>query len=565
MGKTSLKDTIFALLNMAPRYPRSLRRFFRLQTAPQKRPVRFFNTTGPCYPWDHYMLPPAERLSGAQLSRYIQDKLFWVLHAPRQTGKTTFLQNWAREINSGGEAVACYVTVESCQGIRDHDKAMITINMIVCAFAKKAGLPIPELPFDQPEFLLYRTMQKWAELVAPKPLIVLLDETDVLEGEPLISFLRQLRTGFAERGIGKFPVSIALVGMRDLKDYITAAKDGAAPNPGSPFNIKADSAVITNFSKNDIARLFEQRTAETGQQISAEALDYAYAQSFGQPWIVNSLFQRATMRVLNEGDYQTVTIGHLLAAREQMIKARETHLDALGARLRDPRIKRVVLSILVGDSDPGMGRDGNPGVELAMDLGLIKWDAQTGFTILNPIYEEILTRYLNSGYHDNLPPPVSWQWQKANGTLDMDALLKEFQRFWRRHSETWEQKSDYTEAFPHLLLLAFLQRVLNGGGRIDREAAAGRGRMDLLVEHGGNKYIIEIKLVRSRDDPGEILEEGLRQISMYRDRVAPAAPAYLVVFDRRGEMESRPPWDKRISWREEAVPSGGAAVTVVGC
>ncbi|MDR0714430.1 MAG: ATP-binding protein, partial [Bacteroidales bacterium] len=73
---------------------------------------RFFNTTGPCNPEEHYMLPPEDRLVGAQLNRYIKNKLYWVLHAPRQTGKTTFLQSWAREINAGVEAVACYVSVE---------------------------------------------------------------------------------------------------------------------------------------------------------------------------------------------------------------------------------------------------------------------------------------------------------------------------------------------------------------------------------------------------------------------------------------------------------------------
>ena len=77
-----------------------------------KRALRFFNTTGPCDPNDHYMLPPEERLVGAQLHRYISDKLYWVLHAPRQTGKTTFLQSWMREINSGNEAISCYVSLE---------------------------------------------------------------------------------------------------------------------------------------------------------------------------------------------------------------------------------------------------------------------------------------------------------------------------------------------------------------------------------------------------------------------------------------------------------------------
>lgn len=74
----------------------------------------------------HYMLPPEERLVGAQLDRYIADQLYWVLHAPRQTGKTTFLINWMHEINAGGQMAACYVTVEACQGVSEAERAIPT-------------------------------------------------------------------------------------------------------------------------------------------------------------------------------------------------------------------------------------------------------------------------------------------------------------------------------------------------------------------------------------------------------------------------------------------------------
>jgi hypothetical protein len=416
------------------------------------------------------MLPPEDRLVGAQLHRYIKDQLYWVLHAPRQTGKTTFLQSWMREINAGNEAIACYVSVEDCQGVTEQDKAMRTVYRAICDFAGLSKLPVPNLEEKDPDGLLRTTLIRWSELVAPKPLIVLFDEVDVMEGEALISFLRQLRGGFASRGPGLFPISIALVGMRDLKDYITAAKDGKAPNPGSPFNIKEDSSMLSNFHRDDVTKLFAQRTAETGQEITEEALDYVYEQSQGQPWIVNSLLKRATMRVLERESTETVTREHIFQARQQMIDARETHLDALGVRLRDPKIKHVIQTIIIGDTDIMLGRT-DPAVELAIDLGLISWSSNWGFKIANPVYEEILTRDLNSGYHDNLPPPSTWKWQKANGDLDMDSLLQEFQKFWRRHSEIWEQKSDYTDAFPHLLLMAFLQRILNGGERIGWEQA----------------------------------------------------------------------------------------------
>jgi hypothetical protein len=199
-------------------------------------------------------------------------------------------------------------------------------------------------------------------------------------------------------------------------------------------------------------------------------------------------------------------------------------------------------------------------VELTMDLGLIDWNTNTGFTIANPVYEEILTRYLSSKYHDSFPPPSTWQWQKPNGELDMDRLLREFQKFWRRHSEIWEEKADYTEAFPHLLLTAFLQRVTNGGGYIDREYAAGRGRMDLAVEYAGKHYIIEIKIIYYYDTPAAVRAEGLEQIQRYRDKIDASAPAYLVIFDRRPKAKELS-WDEKISWTADEA----SGVTVLGC
>jgi len=137
-------------------------------------------------------------------------------------------------------------------------------------------------------------------------------------------------------------------------------------------------------------------------------------------------------------------------------------------------------------------------------------------------------------------------------------LLKEFQKFWRRHADKWEEKADYTEAFPHLLLMAFLQRVLNGGGNIERDYAAGRGRMDLRIEYNKFLYIIEIKLLRSYHSPEAFRKKGLEQLLKYRDRFGEQTPSYLIIFDRRPESKSKS-WEERISWEREE------GATVLGC
>ncbi|MDR3198371.1 MAG: PD-(D/E)XK nuclease domain-containing protein [Planctomycetaceae bacterium] len=523
---------------------------------------RYFNTTGPCDPEMHYMLPPAERLVGAQLHRYIKDKLYWILHAPRQTGKTTFLKSWMREINAGDEAIACYVSVERCQGVQEAERAIPAICTAVRDYTSWSGLLVPESNDIDPLSMLGDILNNWAKLVSPKPLVVLFDEVDVLEGKTLISFLRQLRGGFASRGVGTFPVSIVLVGMRDLKDYITAAKDGKPVNPGSPFNIKSDSAVLSNFQKKDIVRLFAQRTEETGQQITQEALDYVYDQSKGQPWIVNSLFGRATFRVLDEENTETVTIEHIYQAREQMIDARETHLDALAVRLDDPQIRFVLESIISGEPNPLLAK-GEP-FRICIDLGLVSIEDGTP-QVANPIYREVIARQMTYSTQLAIPKP-DWRWQADDGTLDMDGLLREFQDFWRTNSETWEQTADYSEAFPHLLLMAFLQRVTNGYGRIEREYAAGRGRMDLAIEYNGKWDIIEIKLLRKGQTFEKLKESGIRQVLNYRDSFSPPlcskngkpVNCYLIIFDRRPES-SQLTWDERIQWLD------GVEVTVLGC
>ena len=147
--------------------------------------ARFFNTTGPCNPDDHYMLPPERRLIRAQLNRYIDAKLYWVLHAPRQTGKTTFLISWMKAINAGDEAVACYVSVEACQEFPRAEDAIPAICSAIQSYADTflGKALVPAVPDEPIPMMLSGILKAWSALVAPKPLVVLFDEVDVLKDQ----------------------------------------------------------------------------------------------------------------------------------------------------------------------------------------------------------------------------------------------------------------------------------------------------------------------------------------------------------------------------------------------
>ncbi|MCI5223089.1 MAG: ATP-binding protein [Candidatus Electrothrix sp. AR4] len=520
---------------------------------------KYFNTTGPCFPRLHYMLPPKDRLIGASLDRYIQDELYWVLHAPRQTGKTTFLQSWMHEINAGTEAVACYVSLETCQEVPAVERAMPAMIEAVRQWAERFAVPVPAYPSGgSPENMLSEILGDWARKAAPKKLIVLFDEVDIVTGPAMVSFLRQLRSGFAGRGIGVFPVSVALVGMRDLRDYLLTSKEGQILNPGSPFNIKEDSVTLGNFSSSDIVALTGQHTAATGQVFSEQALERIYAFSSGQPWLTNALAKECVLRIAPADTCETIQPEHVDQARERLIASRATHIDSLGERLKEERIRRVIQPMITGYVDPTLGRSDRD-VEFCLNLGLIAWEGS--LVIANAIYREVIARYLSQNYQDNIPAP-EFCWQNEDGSLDMDALMEEFQKFWAWNSEIWEEKADYTEAFPHLLLMAFLQRVINGGGMVDREYAAGRGRMDLLIRFGGKNNLVEVKLVHPRMGRKATRDQGLEQVERYADQTDPHT-CHLVIFDRR-EGQRDKTWEERISW-ETCTTSTGRSVEVVWC
>lgn len=87
--------------------------------------MRFFNTAGPINCDDHYCLPPLERFDRDEIIMLIDQKKYFVLYAPRQTGKTSCLLALMDYLNDQGTYKALYCNVEAAQAAReDVEQAM---------------------------------------------------------------------------------------------------------------------------------------------------------------------------------------------------------------------------------------------------------------------------------------------------------------------------------------------------------------------------------------------------------------------------------------------------------
>jgi hypothetical protein len=486
---------------------------------------RWFNTAGPCQPEMHYMLPSLPRLP--QIELLIDRAGYFVLHAPRQMGKTTAMLTIAQELTAQGKYTAVMASVEV--GATFSTNPLAAQKEILRAWDDgiRFWLP-PEL--QPPEWMHCETIGQAISLwcrYSPRPIVLFIDEIDALQDEALVTVLRQLRDGYPRRPKG-FPHSLALVGLRDVRDYKVAAGGQNRLGTSSPFNIKIESFTLANFSVTDVASLYGQHTADTGQVFTPAAIQRVYEITQGQPWLVNAL-ARQMVEVVVPDRSLPLEVHHVDEAKEILIRRQDTHLDSLAERLKEPRVRSIMAPLLAGQI---LGDISAEDRQYVLDLGLLRRDPAGGLVIANPIYREVMPRVLAQSSQDSLPI-ISPTWLLANGELDTDALLQAFLSFWRQHGEPLLNSAAYHEIAPHLVLMAFLHRVVNGGGSLEREYAIGSDRMDLFLRYGAVRLGIELKVWRqTRPDP---LAAGLEQLDSYLARLG-LDWGWLVIFDRRNDL-----------------------------
>jgi type II secretory pathway predicted ATPase ExeA len=439
---------------------------------------RWFNIAGPCKADKHYMLSPTSRLP--DLEMVIEQESYFVVHAPRQTGKTTAMLSLAKQLTATGRYAAVMVSVEVGSAF-NHDPGAAELAILGTWRDTIEDYLPPELHppawiYNAPGQRIRASLRAWAQAIE-RPLVLFIDEIDSLQDQTLISVLRQLRDGYRSRP-ENFPSSLGLIGLRDVRDYKVASGGSDRLNTASPFNIKVSSITLRNFNAAEVEELYQQHTEETGQLFTPEATATAFDLTQGQPWLVNALAKEVVEKMLKDRNI-TITKEDILQAKEILIARQDTHLDSLAEKLREKRVKDIIEPMLAGLA---LGDTPNDDRQYLIDLGLLRRDPGGGLVIANPIYREVIPRVLVQGTQDSLPH-ISPSWLTQSGELNTDALLEAFIIFWRQHGEPLLGTTAYHEIAPHLVLMAFLHRVVNGGGTLEREYAIGSDRMDLCLRY----------------------------------------------------------------------------------
>ncbi|MDR2197853.1 MAG: PD-(D/E)XK nuclease domain-containing protein [Deltaproteobacteria bacterium] len=516
------------------------------------------------------MLPALPRIP--DVLDLINKEDYFVLLAPRQSGKTTTILSLVNKINLEGVYHALYCSMEDLRDTSDYDAAMKTLTDTLIGSLKNSQVEALRNAghHDLWDELKNRISFRAAPLNVglremcnklDKDLVVFFDDVDAIADNVLSSFLSQLRIGHIERDEISFPRSIALISTRNIIDYQVKMKPNSE-TLGSicPFNIIKKVLTLSDFTPAEIASLYVQHSEASGQIIENQAVQRTWYWTEGQPWLVNAIASETLEDILSKDYSIPITVSLIDQAAGNLMRKRTTHIDSLPKRLAEPGVRGVIERVASLSSttayeyiaNTDAGESFNDALQYCIDLGLLKKDDTP--RPANRLCAGVIMRYLSDNMDLQVSNDIVANWMDGN-KIHMDRLLKEFQNWWAANASRYQKCLEYNETSQHVLLSAFLQRVLNVGATIAFEYVLGRGRADIVLIYNSNKYVIELKIKDS-----EISEiNSVNQLLDYMD-AASVTEGWLIVFDVKSDKKR----EQKI-FRNTVTAEKGKYVHILGC
>ena len=508
--------------------------------------MRRFGTQGRVYPGQHYVVPRSEEISDF-LAR-VKEGRYIVLFAPRQTGKTTFfrmaLDALATESSLYFPIQLNFETYKNLSTSDFYEALCKRIRReIERIFQKRGHTPSEALIqfLENAKITNHISMMDFFEQFSSvlhsqyndQKVVVIIDEFDGIPQAVLSDFLHSLRDIYLSDET-RCPYSVGIIGIKGIAqlNYDRSV---------SPFKIQ-DEFHLPNFTFEQVQELFTQYTDETGQPFSPEVIEALHKQSAGQPFLVNRFGQILTEE-LNIPKNESITMKHFSKAHVQLIRERNTNIDHLITNIRrDQRFETLLMKIISYDK----GIEFNLYDELITELatyGVITEGTDGMCKIVNPIYQHCIIQAFQPLFNglegDYFPENADTDFSdylSSDGKIEMTPLLDNFQDFIARAGFKILHVPDTPKEFVgQYLLYAYLDQFVRiVRGTMYLEVQTGRGRIDLLILHDTQKYIVETKIWES----DRRYQSGKRQLAAYLKSEG-AVEGYYVVFDHRTVPEPR--------------------------
>ena len=513
--------------------------------------MRHFGTQRPVNPQEHYVVSRTEEI--ADFINRVEQGKYIVLFAPRQTGKTTFFQAALETLVIGNTADAqrespselTYFPIQLNFDIYKNLALSVFYGHlyeqireeIETVFQKRGAMSSEALH----QFLEDTTLtdhlsmlsffKGFARLLGNQQVVLIIDEFDGIPQVAVSDFLHTLRHIYIA-GKPRCPHSVGIIGVKSIAqlNYDRSI---------SPFNIQ-DEFYLPNFTLEQVQELLGQYTEEVGQPFVPEVIAAIHKQTAGQPVLVNRFAQILTEE-LEVPKTEPITMAHFSEAHAQLLEEDNVNFTHLLTNIRrDPRFESLLMRIMAREEGVDFNLRSDVVSELAT-YGVIARGDDGMCEIINPIYlycilqafkavvngleDEYLPEGTREGFLDYLTPA---------GRIDMEALLDNFRDFIVRVGFQILQVPDTPqESVGRHLLLAYLDQFIKLiGGFMHIEVPTGRGRMDIIIIHNQQKYIVETKIWRGDGR----YQSGKKQLAAYLGSEG-LTEGYYIVFDHRQEPE----------------------------
>ncbi|MCE2401511.1 AAA-like domain-containing protein [Candidatus Poribacteria bacterium] len=498
--------------------------------------MRRFGTQGRVYPDRHYVVPRTEEI--ADFITRVKDGRYVVLFAPRQTGKTTFFRMALEALTTedptyfpiqldfqvmrNGSPPIFYDRLS--QMLRRHIEFVLQKNKMKQSEDLTQFLEDAQLS-DHFSMLTY--FEELEILLDNKKVVLLIDEFDGIPQDVVSDFLYTLRTIYLSDEL-QCPHSVGIVGVKSISqlNYDRSV---------SPFNIQ-DEFRLPNFTLQQVQELLSQYTDEVGQEFAPEVIASIHKQTAGQPVLVNRFAQILTEE-MDIPKTETITFIHFSEAHMQLLRGRNTNIQHLTTNIRrDRRFESMLMKIMAREEGVDFNLDDDIISELAT-YGVIQEGSDGMCEIANPIYLYRIMRTfkptingLEDAYFSEEKDECFLDYLTPTGQIDMVTLLDNFRDFIARVGFRILQVPDKPQEYvgQHLLYAYLEQFIRSVGGNMYLEVQTGRGRMDLLLIHNQQKYIVETKIWEGNNR----YAAGKKQLAAYME-LEGTMEGYYVVFDHR--------------------------------